>query len=62
MLFTSGPAFIIATIVFFVIGLRYNATVIDETAVMATIDGLDGVFNFKLRFGYRLSYLLTLLF
>ena len=47
MLFTSGPAFIIATIVFFVIGLRYNATVIDETAVMTTIDGLDGVFNFN---------------
>ncbi len=47
MLYTSGPAFIISVIAFFIIGLGYNASSIDEAAVMTTINGLDGVFNFN---------------
>ena len=47
MLYTSGPAFAIAIIAFFVIGMRYSADSVNEDTVLTTINGLNEIFNFN---------------
>ena len=48
MLYTSGPAFLISAILFFVIGTRYSHDSIDPEAINTTINGLHEIFNFNI--------------
>jgi NhaC family Na+:H+ antiporter len=45
MLYTTVPAFVIALIIYFILGMRYSADNIDTTAVDSILAGLSGNFN-----------------
>lgn len=45
MLFTTIPAFVIALIIYLVLGFRYNAETIDTTMVNVILDGIADNFN-----------------
>jgi len=45
MLYTTIPAFVIALIIYFVIGMRYTSENIDTTAVKSVLSGLAANFN-----------------
>lgn len=45
MLFTTVPAFIIALIIYLVLGFRYNADTIDTTMVNVILNGIEDNFN-----------------
>ncbi|SCZ80043.1 Na+/H+ antiporter NhaC [Acidaminobacter hydrogenoformans] len=45
MLYTTLPAFVISLIIYFILGMGYNATSVDTTAVETILSGLSANFN-----------------
>jgi NhaC family Na+:H+ antiporter len=45
MLFTTVPAFVIALIIYLILGFRYNADTIDTTMVNVILNGINDNFN-----------------
>ena len=47
MLYTTGPAFILSTVIFGIMGLKYSGGTVDSAAIDSIREGLAGVYNFS---------------
>ena len=59
MLYTTIPAFVISLVIYAILGMRYNASSIDTTAVDAILTGISQ--NFKVTPSYALISLIPLI-
>lgn len=58
MFYTTVPAFIVSLVLYLILGMKYNASSIDTTAVDAILGGISQ--NFNVSFGYTMISLIPL--